>query len=218
MADKGSQLNSMLTSGVIAVLRAKDSTQLFEAAVALEAGGVKSIEVTMTTPNALAVINEVSRKLGAKVLVGVGTVLDAETARQAILAGAEFVVGPTLNPDVIRLCRRYSKVVMPGAFTPTEILTAWECGADLVKVFPATAVGPKYLKDIKGPLPHIPLVPTGGVEADNAGAFIRAGAAAVAAGSSLIDGKALAARDFGAITAMAQRFVAAVQEARTEAK
>ena len=216
MPRKDEQLAFMLESGVVAVLRAKDSTQLFEAAVALEAGGVRAIEVTMTTPNALAVIAEVCKKLGAKVLVGVGTVLDAETARQAILAGAEFVVGPTLNPAVITLCRRYSKIVVPGAFTPTEILTAWECGADLVKLFPATAVGPKYIKDIKGPLPQIPIVPTGGVDVNNAGEFIKAGAAAVAAGTSLVDSKALAARDFASITVMAQRFVAAVRHARQE--
>jgi 2-dehydro-3-deoxyphosphogluconate aldolase/(4S)-4-hydroxy-2-oxoglutarate aldolase len=200
----------------VAVLRAKDSTQLFEAAVALEAGGVKSIEVTMTTPNALAVIHEVGKKLGDKVLVGVGTVLDAETARQAILAGAEFVVGPTLSLDVIKICRRYSKVVVPGAFTPTEILTAWESGADLVKLFPATAVGPKYIKDIKGPLPQIPICPTGGVDVNNTADFIKAGAAAVAAGTSLVDSKALAARDFAAITTMAQRFVSAVRQARQD--
>jgi 2-dehydro-3-deoxyphosphogluconate aldolase/(4S)-4-hydroxy-2-oxoglutarate aldolase len=150
--------------------------------------------------------------------VGVGTVLDAETARQAILAGAEFVVGPTLSLGVIQMCRRYSKIVVPGAFTPTEILTAWESGADLVKLFPATAVGPKYIKDLKGPLPQIPIVPTGGVDVNNAGEFIKAGAAAVAAGTSLVDGKALAARDFGAITAMAQRFVSAVRQARQDAK
>ena len=214
MARKEDQLAFMLESGVVAVLRAKDSTQLFEAAVALEAGGVRSIEVTMTTPNALAVIAEVCKKLGEKVLVGVGTVLDAETARQAILAGAEFVVGPTLSLEVIQMCRRYSKIVVPGAFTPTEILTAWESGADLVKLFPATAVGPKYIKDLKGPLPQIPIVPTGGVDVNNAGEFIKAGAAAVAAGTSLVDSKALAARDFGAITAMAQRFVSAVRQAR----
>ena len=218
MPRKEDQLAFMLESGVVAVLRAKDSTQLFEAAVALEAGGVRSIEVTMTTPNALAVIAEVCKKLGEKVLVGVGTVLDAETARQAILAGAEFVVGPTLSLGVIQMCRRYSKIVVPGAFTPTEILTAWEAGADLVKLFPATAVGPKYIKDLKGPLPQIPIVPTGGVDVNNAGEFIKAGAAAVAAGTSLVDGKALAARDFGAITAMAQRFVSAVRQARQDAK
>jgi len=214
MPKKEDQLSFMLESGVIAVLRAKDSTQLLHAAVALEAGGVKSIEVTMTTPSALALINEVSSKLGERVLVGVGTVLDAETARQAILAGAEFVVGPTLNLDVVRLCRRYSTAVIPGAFTPTEMLTAWESGADLVKLFPATAVGPKYIRDIHGPLPQIPIIPTGGVDASNAGDFIKAGAVAVAAGSSLVDSKALAARDFATITATAQRFVTAVRQAR----
>lgn len=212
---KAEQMAFMVESGVTAVLRAKDSSQLVQVAEAIEAGGVVSIEVTMTTPNALAVINEVAKTMGDRVLIGVGSVLDPETARAAILAGAEFVVSPTLNLDTIQLCRRYSKTVIPGAFTPTEILTAWEAGADFVKVFPATALGPKYIKDVKAPLPQVELVPTGGVSADNAGEFIRMGAAMVAAGSSLVDKTALADGKLGVITETAGKFVAAVNEART---
>ncbi|MEW6357068.1 MAG: bifunctional 4-hydroxy-2-oxoglutarate aldolase/2-dehydro-3-deoxy-phosphogluconate aldolase [Planctomycetota bacterium] len=211
---KSEQMAFMVESGVTAVIRAKDSSQLVKVAEAIEAGGVVSIEVTMTTPNALAVISEVAKKMGDRVLIGVGSVLDPETARAAILAGAEFVVAPTLNMDTIRLCRRYSKVVIPGAFTPTEILTAWEAGADFVKVFPATALGPGYIKDIKAPLPQVELVPTGGVTAENTGDFIQAGAAMVAAGSSLVDKAALAAGKFDAITETAKKFIAAVQKAR----
>ncbi|NOZ22595.1 MAG: bifunctional 4-hydroxy-2-oxoglutarate aldolase/2-dehydro-3-deoxy-phosphogluconate aldolase [Planctomycetes bacterium] len=212
---KSEQMAFMVESGVTAVIRAKDSSQLVEVAEAIEAGGVVSIEVTMTTPNALGVISEVAKKMGDRVLIGVGSVLDPETARAAILAGAEFVVCPTLNLDTIKLCRRYSKGVIPGAFTPTEILTAWEAGADFVKVFPATALGPKYIKDVKAPLPQVELVPTGGVTAENTGDFIKAGAAMVAAGSSLVAKSALAEGKFDAITETAKRFVAAVKKART---
>lgn len=211
---KSEQTAFMVESGVTAVLRAKDSSQLLKVAEAIEAGGVVSIEVTMTTPNALAVIHEVAQKMGERVLVGVGSVLDPETARAAILAGAEFVVSPTLNLETVRLCRRYSKTVIPGAFTPTEILTAWEAGADFVKIFPATALGPGYIRDIKAPLPQVEVVPTGGVTAENTGEFIKAGAAMVAAGSSLVDKKALAEGRFDAITKTAQKFVAAVKAAR----
>lgn len=211
---KSEQMAFMVESGVTAVIRAKDSSQLLKVAEAIEAGGVVSIEVTMTTPNALAVISEVAKKMGDRCLIGVGTVLDPETARAAILAGAEFVVSPALNLDTIKLCRRYSKTVIPGAFTPTEILTAWEAGADFVKVFPATALGPGYIKDLKAPLPQVELVPTGGVTAENTADFIRAGAAMVAAGSSLVEKKALAEGKFDVITKTAQKFAAAVKSAR----
>jgi 2-dehydro-3-deoxyphosphogluconate aldolase/(4S)-4-hydroxy-2-oxoglutarate aldolase len=148
------------------------------------------------------------------VLVGAGTVLDPETARAVILAGAEFVVSPTLNLRVIEVCRRYSKIVIPGTFTPTEILTAWEAGADIVKVFPATVGGPQYLRDIKGPLPQIRLMPTGGVNLENTPDFIRAGAVAVAAGTSLVDKKAVKEKNYDLITETARKFVEAVKRAR----
>jgi len=210
MTDKENAFQFMKESGVVAVLRAKDSAQLYQVAKALADGGVKSIEVTMTTPNALAVINEVSAKMGDDILVGVGSVLDPETARAAILAGARFVVGPALNLDVVKLCNRYSKIVIPGTFTPTEMMTAWEAGADMCKLFPATVVGPKYIKDIHGPFPQIEIIPTGGVTVETTPEFIKAGAAAVAAGSAMVPKDALAAGNFDAIKEMGARFVQAV--------
>jgi 2-dehydro-3-deoxyphosphogluconate aldolase/(4S)-4-hydroxy-2-oxoglutarate aldolase len=200
--------------GVIAVLRAKSTAELMDVANALYAGGVTAIEVTMTTPGALDVIKVVSAELGGKVVVGVGSVLDPETARAAILAGADYVVAPTLNEAVVRITKRYGKVSIPGAFTPTEILRAWDSGADAVKVFPTSSVGPQYLKDLKGPLPQIPLVPTGGVSVETCGDFIRAGAVAVGAGSALVDSKAVAAGDWATITDTAKRMVEEVRKAR----
>jgi len=181
---------------------------------AIQVGGVRAIEFTMTTPNAIQIIQQSVREFGEDVLLGAGTVLDAETARAAILAGAEFIVAPTLNPAVIEVCRRYSKVVIPGAFTPTEILTAWECGADFVKVFPAEFGGPAYFKAVLAPLPQVKLVPVGGVSLQTAGEFIRAGAAAVAVGSNLVKKSAIAAKRFDELTELARGFVAAVAKAR----
>ena len=200
--------------GVIAVLRAKSSAELIDVSNALYAGGVTAIEVTMTTPGALDVIKGVSAELGDKVVVGVGSVLDPETARAAILAGANYVVAPTLNEEVVRLTKRYGKVCIPGAFTPTEVLRAWDSGADAVKVFPTSSVGPQYIKDLKGPLPQIPLVPTGGVSVETCGDFIRAGAIAVGAGSALVSSHAVAADNWPAITDTAKRMVDEVRKAR----
>ena len=200
--------------GVIAVLRAKSSAELIDVSNALYAGGVTAIEVTMTTPGALDVIKGVSAELGDKVVVGVGSVLDPETARAAILAGANYVVAPTLNEEVVRLTKRYGKVCIPGAFTPTEVLRAWDSGADAVKVFPTSSVGPQYIKDLKGPLPQIPLVPTGGVSVETCGDFIRAGAIAVGAGSALVSSQAVAADNWPAITDTAKRMVDEVWKAR----
>src|SRR2546428_13406432 len=173
---KESQLRHILDCGIVAVVRSPDSGQLVEVARALADGGVDVVEITMSVPNALDVLRQVRQKLGDRLLLGAGTVLDPETARAVLLAGAEFVVAPTLNLDVLRLCQRYDKLVMPGAFTPTEILTAWEAGADVVKVFPADVVGPAFFKAMKGPLPHIRLMPTGGVDLNTAADFLRAGA------------------------------------------
>jgi 2-dehydro-3-deoxyphosphogluconate aldolase/(4S)-4-hydroxy-2-oxoglutarate aldolase len=207
-------LKNMIDCGVVAVLRAKSSAELLDVSKALYDGGVTSIEVTMTTPGALRVIEEVAAKMAGQVIVGVGSVLDEETARAAILAGAEFVVGPVLKETVIEMAKRYSKVVIPGAFTPTEILRAWEAGADVVKVFPATAVGPKYFRDILGPLPQVRLSPTGGVSVENTGEFIKAGAVFVGAGTSLVDKKAVAERRFSVITETAKKMIAEVRKAR----
>jgi 2-dehydro-3-deoxyphosphogluconate aldolase/(4S)-4-hydroxy-2-oxoglutarate aldolase len=213
MSDK--VLQELIDGGVVAVVRVKSADQLENIFKALLDGGLKAIEVTMTTPRAIDVIADVSKKMGSDVLVGVGTVLDPETARMAILAGAEFVVCPTLNKDVIRLCQRYDKVICPGAFTPTEILSAWETGADIVKVFPATAVGPSYFKDVKGPLPQVRLMPTGGVDLDNAGEFIKKGASAIAVGGNLVNSKWVEAGEFGKITEAAIAFRKAVADARS---
>jgi 2-dehydro-3-deoxyphosphogluconate aldolase/(4S)-4-hydroxy-2-oxoglutarate aldolase len=207
-------LRNMIDCGVVAVLRAKSSAELLDVSKALYDGGVASIEVTMTTPGALKVIEEVAAKMAGQVIVGVGSVLDAETARAAILAGAEFVVGPVLKEPVIEMAKRYSKVVVPGAFTPTEILRAWEAGADVVKVFPATAVGPKYFRDILGPLPQVRLSPTGGVTVENSGEFIKEGAVFVGAGTSLVDKKAVAEKRFSVITETAKKMIAEVRKAR----
>lgn len=204
----------MQQTGLVAVIRAKDSSQLVDVARALAAGGCDLIEVTMTTPNALKVIEETSKALGDKVLVGVGSVLDPETARAAILAGAQYVVAPTLNLDVIRLAHRYDKICVPGAFTPTEILTAYEHGADMVKVFPTSVGGADYVKAIKGPMPQIPLIPTGGVDVDNVGTFIKAGASAVGVGGNLVRKDLLAAGDMKGITELTQKYIANIKAAR----
>jgi len=214
MTDKATTLGRILESGITAVIRAKSSAHLVEVAEAIKAGGVECIEVTMTTPDALQVIAETSRRFGEEVVIGVGSVLDAETARAAILAGAEFVVGPCLDLGMIEMCRTYSKPVIPGAFTPTEILTAWRAGADLVKVFPAGQLGPTYLRDILAPLPQVKLVPTGGVDLDTAGAFIKAGAAALCVGSTMMPREAMDTGDWATLTDLARRFVEAVKAAR----
>src|SRR5437016_6722216 len=155
-----SQLRQVLDCGIVAVVRSPDSQQLVEVCRALADGGVNVVEITMTVPNALDVLRQVRQALGDRLLLGAGTVLDTETARSVLLAGAEYIVAPTLNLEVIRLCQRYDKLVMPGAFTPTEILAAWEAGADIVKVFPADIVGPAFFKAIKGPLPQVRVMPT----------------------------------------------------------
>ncbi len=211
---KREQMQRIEKCKIVSIIRANSSAELIEVAAAIKAGGVDVIEVTMTTPDALQVINDVANRYGDEVIVGVGSVLDTETARAAMLAGAEFVVSPTTNPDVIEICNRYGKVVMPGAFTPTEILTAWESGADYVKVFPSSGVGPGYIKDIKAPLPQIPLVPTGGVNIGNAGEFIAAGAAALGVGSALVNNQTIEAGHFNLLTENAKKLVAAVQAAR----
>ena len=213
---KQEQMERIEKCGITAIIRASSSAELIDVAAAIKEGGVDVIEVTMTTPNALQVINEVSQKYGDEVLVGVGSVLDAETARAAILAGAEFVVSPVIKLDVIELCNRYSKVVIPGTFTPTEILTAWENGADYVKVFPASQVGPGYIKAVKAPLPQISLIPTGGVNVDNAGEFIKAGATALGVGGSLVDKKVIAEKRFEVLTERARQLVEEVKKARQD--
>src|SRR5258708_1551582 len=188
---KESQLRQVLDCGIVAVVRSPDSQQLVEVARALADGGVSVVEITMSVPNARDVLRQVRQALGDRLLLGAGTVLDPETARAVLLAGAEYIVSPTLNLDVIRLCKRYGKLVMPGAFTPTEILTAWEAGADIVKVFPAEVVGPAFFKAVRAPLPQVRLMPTGGVNLETAADFIKAGACCLGIGGQLVDPQAI---------------------------
>jgi len=207
-------LQRVVDCGIVAVVRSADPGPLVEVVRALAAGGVTVAEVTLTVPGALDVIREAKRQLGDRVLLGAGTVLDPETARAAFLAGAEFVVAPCVNLDVIRMCRRYDKLVMPGAFTPTEVLAAWEAGADIVKVFPADVVGPAFFKALRGPLPQVKLMPTGGVDLTTAGDFLAAGAVCLGVGGQLVDAKAVAAGDFARITQLAREYVAVVEKFR----
>jgi 2-dehydro-3-deoxyphosphogluconate aldolase / (4S)-4-hydroxy-2-oxoglutarate aldolase len=207
-------LARIVESGVVAVIRAPSKDQLNQIADALLEGGVDCIEVTMTTPKAIAGIEMLADRLGDRATLGVGTVLDAPTCRDAIAAGAQFVISPTLDLDVVATTRRYGKISIPGAFTPTEILRAWQAGADVVKVFPSTALGPQYLKDILAPLPQLRLTPTGGVDLKNAGDWIKAGAACLGVGSALVTKDAIASGDWGSITRNAQAFVDAVRKAR----
>lgn len=199
-------LQRVLDCGIVAVVRSNDSSQLVEVCKALVAGGVDVAEITFTVPGALEVLAAVRKALGDRLLLGAGTVLDTETARAAILAGAEYLVSPTLNLDVIRLAKRYGKMIMPGVYTPTEALTAWEAGADILKVFPAEIVGPAFFKAMKGPLPQLRLMPTGGVDLNTAASFLEAGAVCLGIGSQLIEPKALAAGDFARITSLAAQY------------
>jgi len=214
MFTKDETLGSIKESGVVAIIRMSEPERIIEIARALRKGGVRCIEIPMTVPTALELIRETTRDVTSDFVIGAGTVLDAETARATILAGAEFVVGPNTNFDMIKLCKRYRKVVIPGALTPTEILNAWQAGADIVKVFSARFFGPKYFSDLKGPYPHIDLMPTGGVRVDNAADFIREGACAVTIGRGLLDTKAIAEGRFEVITERAKQLIASVMEAK----
>ena len=208
-------LAKILEEGVVPVIRVASAEEAMGVAQALKEGGISVIEVTMTVPGAMEVIQEVSQRFKNRVHLGAGTVLDPETARLALLHGARFLVTPSLNLETIRLANRYGAVVIPGALTPTEIVTAWEAGADLVKVFPIGQVGgPAYIRAIKAPLPQIPLVPTGGVNLQNAGEYIQAGAAAIAAGGELVDKKAVAEKKFSIVADNARRFIEEVKKAR----
>jgi 2-dehydro-3-deoxyphosphogluconate aldolase/(4S)-4-hydroxy-2-oxoglutarate aldolase len=200
--------------GVVAVIRMKDSAKLRAVVDALALGGVRALEVTMTVPNAVALIRELAPTLPEGFLLGAGTVTDVDTARAVIDAGARFVVGPVFRPDVIAACHERGVPAMPGCFSPTEILSAHEAGADIVKVFPATMLGPQFIKDVRAPLPQVKLMPTGGVTLENAGEWIRAGAVAVGVGSALVDTKAIDSGRFEVITANARRVVESVAAAR----
>lgn len=215
---KSEKLDLVRQTKIIAIMRAKQSAQMLSAAEAIHAGGVDVIEVTMTTPGALDLISEANQRFGDDVLFGAGSVLDAETARLAILAGAGFVVAPTLSLPVIAMCRRYSIPVMPGCYTPTECLTAWEAGADMIKLFPADVGGPNFVKAILAPMPQLEIVPVGGVTVDNVGEFIMNGATAVGVGSSLINQKLVEQGGFSELTRRARAFVEAVERIAKELK
>jgi 2-dehydro-3-deoxyphosphogluconate aldolase/(4S)-4-hydroxy-2-oxoglutarate aldolase len=209
-------LRRILECGIVAVVRAESSDLLVNVVKALAEGGVTAAEITFTVPDAVDVIRRVRKEVGDAVILGAGTVLDPETARAALLAGAEYIVSPTVNLEVIRLCRRYDKAVMPGAFTPTEVVTAWEAGADVVKIFPADVGGPPYLKALRGPLPQIRMMPTGGVDLNTAEAFLKAGACCLGVGGSLVDPKAIIAADFARLRDLAAQFVAIVRKFRAQ--
>lgn len=200
--------------GVVAVIRMKDPAKLRAVVDALAIGGVRALEVTMTVPNAVALIRELAPTMPDGFLLGAGTVIDAATAHAVIDAGARYVVSPVFRPEVIAACHERDVPAMPGCFSPTEILAAHDCGADVVKVFPATMLGPQFIKDVRAPLPQVKLMPTGGVTLDNAGDWIRAGAVAVGVGSALVDIKAIDAGRFEVITANARRVVESVTSAR----
>jgi 2-dehydro-3-deoxyphosphogluconate aldolase/(4S)-4-hydroxy-2-oxoglutarate aldolase len=202
-------------SGVVAVIRMKDPDKVRAVVDAIAEGGVRAIEVTMTVPGAITLIAALAPTMPRGFLFGAGTVLDAATAAKVIDAGAQFVVSPVFRSSLIAACHERNVPVTPGCFTPTEILDAWEAGADIVKVFPATALGPGYIKDVRAPLPHVKLMPTGGVTVENAGEWIKAGAVAVGVGSALLDTKAIETGDYGVLRAKAERIVANVNAARS---
>ncbi len=213
--NKEKVLQHVKSVGVVPVVRASSAEEAMKVVDAIKDGGVTVLEITMTVPRAVNVIEQVVDRYGDDVVVGAGTVLDAETARACILAGAAFLVSPAVNLDTIELCHRYSIAVLPGALTPTEVVTAWQAGADIVKIFPCGAVGgAKYLRALKAPLPQIEMMPTGGVSLATAADFIQAGACALGVGADLVDLKAIRNGEAGKVTQAAQAYVAAVQQAR----
>jgi len=213
--NKADVIKQIIETGVIPVVRATSADEAMRAIDAIREGGVSVLEITMTVPGAVGVIEQLSKKYGNDVLVGAGTVLDPETARACMLSGAQFVVSPALNVETIACCRRYGVAIMPGALTPTEVVQAWTAGADFVKVFPAGALGgASYLKALKAPLPQIQLVPTGGVSLKTAADFIKAGASALGVGADLVDLKAIRDGQANVITERAKQFVEIVREAR----
>jgi len=205
--------------GIVPVVRTTSADAAIRSIEAIYRGGVRAAEITMTVPGAIRALEKMADQFGDKLMLGAGTVLDPETARSCMLAGAQFFVTPTLRISTIEMAKRYSKVVCPGALTPTEVLTAWEAGADVVKVFPANAVGgPKYIKALKGPLPHIEMIPTGGVNLETAGEFLKAGACAVAVGSELVDAKLIKENRYDEMEERARQYLQVIARARGELK
>jgi len=214
MPDRNAAVERLCEKGIIAVVRAKSSEQLLDVAGALLKGGVDCIEITMTTPDALGTIRRCREAMGQTALIGVGSVLDAATAEKAIQAGAQFVVSPIFDEQILRAAHAADLPAVPGAFSPNEILRATNAGADMVKVFPATRLGPGFFKDVLAPMPHLKLTPTGGVNLDTAGDFIRAGAVTLGVGSALVKKQAVEEGDFATIQDLAGQFVRTVAEAR----
>lgn len=212
------QILSLITGvGIVPVVRTATAEGAIRAVEAIYSGGIRAAEITMTVPGAIRALEKVADQFGDKIVLGAGTVLDPETARACMLAGAEFFVTPSLKISTIEIVKRYSKVICPGALTPTEVLAAWDAGADIVKVFPCGNVGgPKYIKALKGPFPHIDMIPTGGVNLETAGEFLKAGACAIAVGSELVDGKSIKDGRFDIIEDRARQYLAAVAKARAE--
>lgn len=213
---RAENLQRVLDRGIVGIIRAPSSELLVDVAKALYEGGIDVIEVTFTVPGVLDILHEVKRQIGDKILLGAGSVLDTETARAAILAGAEYIVTPTVKPDVVAMCQRYDKMALPGAFTPTEVLTAWEAGADIVKVFPADIGGPSYLKALHGPLPHVRLMPTGGVNLDTLREYVNAGACAVGLGSALVTKEMIVTGDIDGMRSLSARYVDLMNSVRSE--
>jgi 2-dehydro-3-deoxyphosphogluconate aldolase/(4S)-4-hydroxy-2-oxoglutarate aldolase len=203
--------------GIVPIVRTSSAEGAIQAVEAIYAGGVRAAEITMTVPGAIHALEKLADRFGGKLILGAGTVLDPETARACMLAGAEFFVTPSLRLSTIEMAKRYSKVICPGALTPTEVLTAWEAGADVVKIFPCGNVGgPKYIKALKGPFPQIEMIPTGGVNLETTGDFLKAGACAVAVGGELVDAKSVKEGRFDIIENRARQYLAAIAKARSE--
>jgi 2-dehydro-3-deoxyphosphogluconate aldolase/(4S)-4-hydroxy-2-oxoglutarate aldolase len=213
--DKKTVISNIVSIGIVPIVRCDSAADALAAVDAIYAGGILAVEITMTVPGALKALEQVADKLGDKITLGAGTVLDPETCRACLLAGAQFIVTPALRVATIEMARRYSKPIMPGALTPTEVLTAWEAGADFVKVFPCGNMGgPKYIKALKGPLPQVEMIPTGGVNLETAGDFLKAGAAAVAVGGELVDAKTLKEKKYEVITERAKQYLEVIAKAR----
>jgi 2-dehydro-3-deoxyphosphogluconate aldolase / (4S)-4-hydroxy-2-oxoglutarate aldolase len=217
--DKKQILSLILDTGIVPVVRTNSAESAIKAIDAIYKGGIRAAEITMTVPGALKALEKVADTFGGKLVLGAGTVLDPETARACMLAGADFFVTPALKLSTIAMAQRYSKPVFPGALTPTEVLTAWEAGADIVKVFPCGNVGgPKYIKALRAPFPHIEMIPTGGVNLETAGEFLKAGACAVAVGGELVDGKAIREGRYDVIEERARQYMGVISRARQEIK
>jgi 2-dehydro-3-deoxyphosphogluconate aldolase / (4S)-4-hydroxy-2-oxoglutarate aldolase len=210
-------LSAILEIGIVPVVRTESAEHAIHAIDAIHRGGIRVAEITMTVPGALRALEKVADKFGDQILLGAGTVLDPETARACILAGAQFIVTPNLNPRTIEMAKRYSKVITPGALTPTEVVNAWQAGGDVIKVFPCSAVGgAKYIKALRAPFPQIEMIPTGGVNLETIGDFLRAGACAVAVGAELIDGENIRAGRHEVFEDRAKKFLEAIRTARAE--